>query len=317
MITQPRFARRRSKKPYVLAGVAVLVAAIMLSGAFAWSDFTQSKVNKFNGTFDADVTLHDEFDGQNKNVFVENSGTNTIYVRVRLDEFMKVGDLQFDPSANVKDTATWTTHVYNGPSIEDCGSAAAGKFHSYYTWNMSGIDRDYTPGTPGMVYTKLGPDGKVLNADTSYDPADPNSVNHHTAAATKPMLMSEYLRLAAQAYGDMSAGDQAAWDNQVKLGCWILDDTDTAANGGGWAYWSQPLLPGTATNLLLQSVTLKQDPSDDWIYRIDVKLQAVSLSDTVKWDNAASAVGYKTTAAAQELIGAFIQWAGATSTPAP
>jgi len=291
------YAGARGKKPVALAIAAALCSVAILGSAFAWTDFTQNKVNKFRGFVDADVTLHDEFDGADKDVFVENSGTSTIYVRVRLDEYMQAGDKIFSQNANVRDKTTWTAHTYGGTDIADCGNAGEGKFHHYYEWSMRGIDRDYTPGTPGMVYGTLGADGKVERSDKS-----DSDISHHTAAANTPVRMTEFIRLASQEYAGMDPADQALWDGKIMTGCWILDDSDKPENGGGWAYWSVPLKPDTATNLLLDRVTLKKDAKDDWIYRIDVKLQAVTSKDFAKWNDAASVCGYKTTAGAETLI---------------
>ena len=288
---------KRSKKPFLAGATAIVTVAAMLGGAFAWTDFTQSKTNRFNGTFEADVTLHDEFDGVNKDVFVENSGTNIIYVRVRLDEFMQAGSTVFDSNSNVRDKTTWTPHTYDGADIGNCGGADAGKYHDYYQWQMTGADRDYTPGTPGMVYDGLGADGKVSLADASG--ATPP---HHTAAAGTPVKISEFLRLQAETVSGMSSADRAEWD-KINTGCWLLDDSDTAQNGGGWAYWSVPLSPDAATNLLLDEVTNIKRPSDNWIYRIDVKLQAVTAGDFSKWDDTSSICGYRVTSGARQLIG--------------
>lgn len=286
------YARRRGKKSLVAVIALTMIIASLIGGVFAWTDFTQARTNKFHGNYDADVTLHDEFDGENKDVFVENSGTNTIYVRVRLDEFMMVGDTVFATGANVRDKTTWTPHTYDGADITNCGQADVDLFHKYYKWNMPGSAREYASGTPGMVYGTLGPDGKVNRTP---------GTGLFTLDGTPVITMTEFLRLEIQAYDSMSADDKTAWDN-VKKGCWILDDSNTAANGGGWAYWSMPLEPGAATNLLLDKVTLQTDPSDDWIYRIDVKLQAVSLSDTEKWHNTAIDIGYRLTDGARVLI---------------
>jgi len=291
--------RKTSKKPLIAALTVVLVVAILLGGAMAWTDFTQSRTNKFRGANDADVTLHDEFDGENKDVFVENSGTNTIYVRVRLDEFMQVNDHIFKmadpaPTPDVRDKTTWIPHTYAGKSIVDCGNTdTKDKFHNHYKWKISGADRKYLPGTPGMVYGTLGADGKVDENPTGGKP---------TATASAPILMSEFLALENLDYSSqMSAAQKAEWD-RIKAGLWILDDTAKAADGGGWAYWSAPLLPDTATNLLLDEVKLHKDADDDWIYRIDVKLQAVTANDFGKWNDTSSTCGYKTTPGAQKLI---------------
>ncbi|HCC35136.1 MAG TPA: hypothetical protein DEQ02_05680 [Ruminococcaceae bacterium] len=292
------YARKRGHKPLAALVAVILVTAALIGGAMAWIDFTQSRTNKFRGTYDADVTLHDEFDGLNKDVFVENSGTNPIYVRVRLDEYMQVGDKIFTmsggPEPNVRDKNTWIPHTYTGTDISDCEQTdTADKFHDYYVWSMSGMERDYTPGTPGMVYSTLGSDGMVDRTDTGGSPTP-----HHTAPMCVPMKLSQYmLLLSGELAGTLTPEEQQRL-NAAKAGCWLADDTDTAANGGAWAYWSTALEPDTATNLLLDKVTLKKDAEDDWIYRIDVKLQAVTLTDTVKWDEN----GWLSTAAAKSLF---------------
>ncbi len=301
--------QNKSKKLMSTLIASVLIISTLIGGAFAWTDFTQSRTNKFRGSTDADVTLHDEFDGENKDVFVENSGTSEIYVRVRLDEYMQIGKDVFHNGAvepDVKDKTSWIPHTYTGASINDCEQTDFGKFHSYYTWNMSGAERDYKPGTPGMVYQALGADGKV----------DMTGANH-TAAATGIVKISYYLELAEKVdAGVPFIGDeQAIWDNIKVRGCWLVDDTDTAANGGAWAYWSLPLkpavkdadgnivTPGQATNLLLDEVKrTAKEPLEDWIYRIDVKLQAVTANEFGMWNDAASTIGYKTTDAAETLI---------------
>jgi hypothetical protein len=269
------YAKTPRGRPLLIALAAAAAVAALAGGAFAWTDFTQSRTNRFRGVSEADVTLHDEFDGVSaKHVFVENSGDAAVYVRVRLDEFMQVGGESFDPGADARIKTAWTTHTYDGAAIEDCGHAENGEFHDYYVWVMSGAARDYNPGTPGMVYTRLGADGKV-------DVTGPKS----TAAAASPVKMSDFL----------------AGGINGEAGRWIVDDTDGAENGGGWAYWSVPLGKGEATNLLLESVTKTSDPDDDWIYRIDVKLQAVTSSDFAKWDGG-SETGYRLTEGAKDLI---------------
>jgi len=276
-----------------------MLAALFLSGALAYSDFTQSRINRFRGSNDADVTLHDEFDGENKDVFVENSGNSIIYVRVRLDEYMQVENHVYKmadpaPKPDVRDKTTWITHTYKGASIGDCGNTdTADKFHDFYEWKMKGAYRSYMQGTPGMVYTTLGADGKV----------DENPVGGRpTALANAPVLMSEFLALDDLDYQtQMNDAQRVEWDRIIS-GLWILDDTADASDGGGWAYWSAPLKPGTATNLLLDEVKLISAADDDWIYRIDVKLQAVTANDFGKWDDDTSLCGYKITAGAQTLI---------------
>lgn len=53
---------------------------------------------------------------------------------------------------------------------------------------------------------------------------------------------------------------------------WVYD-TD------GWAYWSQPLLPGETTSLLLDSIKLKESPEDSWYYAINAVGQFATKDD--------------------------------------
>ena len=132
-----RLLHRSGRKPIAVVIALLICAATMLGSAFAWKDFSQSYINKFRGTFDADVTLHDEFDGCTKHVFVENSGTTKpIYVRVRLDEVMIVGETVFKINTlhepDIKNPATWYPHTYNDSSlpITDCGHADYDQYHT-------------------------------------------------------------------------------------------------------------------------------------------------------------------------------------------
>ena len=284
----PVFTKKRVALLVSLLTVVCLIAAI--GTTLAWTDFSQSVVNRFRGTTDPQATLHDEYDGENKDIFVENSGNQDIYVRIRLDEYMEIGGKSFvekvggvDVTAKTKDL--WQPHLWPqtaGTDITECNCVDAGnsahKFHSYYAWTVSGAARDYNPGTPGLPYTKLDPiTGKV---DTTG--------SETTQAAAKPITMTEYLRLKALSEDPavidhglsarMSAEEIAAWTAATTTGCWILD-------ADGWAYWSVALKPDTATNLLLDEVSSTgKDIPDDWYYAIDVKMQAVTSNDLTEWN---------------------------------
>ena len=298
---------RKSRHLFFLALSALAVAAVMMGSAFAWTDFGQSRTNRFRGTVEADVTLHDEYDEEtgDKDVFVENSGQFPLYVRVRLDEYMEIGGESFVPAANVKQKNTWTPHTYGGASIEDCEQAMTPEhlFHDYYIWEMSGAQRGFAEGTPGLVYSKLGTNGRV-------DTNPPGG--KITAAASSAVTMTRYLVLKSLAESQlaidwgleavMSEEDLALWRAAATTGCWILDDTDTVENGGAWAYWSVALGPGQATNLLLDHVRRTgKEPGADWYYGIDVKLQAVTANDFNKWNDTDN----KVTSGAEKLIASW------------
>jgi len=81
------------KKKVALVTAIVVLAALLLGGAFAWIDFSQNFVNRFRGGVTPDILLHDDFEPWvNKDVYVENPGEQDMYVRVQFKEFLQIGN---------------------------------------------------------------------------------------------------------------------------------------------------------------------------------------------------------------------------------
>ena len=85
----------------------------------------------------------------------------------------------------------------------------------------------------------------------------------HTAQKTKTASV-----ISMAEYWEMTDNDRAAFSG------WVYD-TD------GWAYWSQPIAPKTATGLLLDKIEMKNEatPVDEWYYAINVVAQFVTAND--------------------------------------
>ena len=84
---------QKKKKTLAAAGAVALAAIIALGGTFAWQAISQTALNEAAATLNPGGRLHDDFDGRNKDVYVENftdDGT-AIFARVRLDEYMEIG----------------------------------------------------------------------------------------------------------------------------------------------------------------------------------------------------------------------------------
>lgn len=126
------------KKSVQMVMALVLVAAIILAGTFAWFSFTQNAINVFDGFTNPDVNLHDDFWEPNKDVYVENSGQQPLYVRVRLDEWMSINGTPLTsrqgntPFEGVDGQPNWLTHSYLSTAYDNCGEP----YHDYYDWIM-------------------------------------------------------------------------------------------------------------------------------------------------------------------------------------
>lgn len=176
-----------TKRKAAQAGaVVVLAAAILLAGTFAWSNFTQSRVNTLKELMTPDVNLHDDFEGgPNKDVYVENSGQKDIFVRVKMTEYLQTASLGslvlghaadqenlWVPHNTVHKVEEATTYDPNQCDIEASGNqvnpqwtnAAGQDFHDFYTWTLGGQEGG---NAEGQIYYKPAPEDKRAQVDAN------------------------------------------------------------------------------------------------------------------------------------------------------
>lgn len=267
MATKHTKKKMSTKKKLAAATAVVLSAALLAGGAFAFQDFTQSATNRLLTNTSGSVILHDDFDNVpdsyddygnailNKDVYVENMGEQDLVVRVRFDEEFQVGN-RLLVGASVTDKTTWDTLEFpNATTLAADGLVAGHRKQTdpilpYYEWYMTGEWKHYKPGT--------GSSGD--NVYSHLQAFDDGTEAQHTANPAPVITMATYT-----AKPDLYTGEGID-------GRWVLD-TD------GWAYWSQPLPGGKATNLLLDSVKKIGLPDDNSQYNINVVLQATSFGD--------------------------------------
>jgi hypothetical protein len=208
-----------------------------------------SELNIYNGG-----TLHDDFCGPNKDIYIENWGNNPIYVRIRLDEYMELGvgagvksgdglnnAKPLVQGTDLNNPKTWIPH---SPKMKpEIGSK---NFHEYWEWVMGG-QKYYFPVSEskrnGSYVDQLSPED-----------LGPGDVNLDGAAAVQTPLAAV-----------LTMGQWVAAGKPVG-NYWVMD-TD------GWAYWASAVEPGKATGLLLSEVNLISIPSQAYYYGINVIAQ--------------------------------------------
>lgn len=227
---------------------AVLSAALILSGTYAWYA-SENEVNKFSQKgADRYVILHDDFKGgPEKLVYVENTGTAAdVYVRIKLQEYM---DLTSWTDRDIK-PSEWLTHIPGAsPDTSSTVSPGLEPFHENFHWSMGGsawyvpsVEKNGVENNPGVDKDTPGAK-KTLTADV--------------------ILMADYKDLTAE--------------QRKQFVGWVYD-------ADGWAYWSQPLKAKTATGLLLNAVTADVSLKDnDYFYAINVIMEAVDKNDLAMW----------------------------------
>ena len=313
-------ANKLSFKHRILAaaGAVTMAAAVVITGTFAWQSISQMANNETVVPANPGARLHDDFDGRNKDVYVENftdpnDGGMPIFARIRLDEYMEIGSgaglktgdagyadkkaQSLISGADINDVTTWTTHIpANDPAF------CAKDFHTYWHWDMGGK----------TVYMP------TFNKNKDSLKADVNG----TFAGTNPADNVHYDDYHKYALGETKVGDEIydADDNKIDEGAAAVEgvnirtvqnqthtarETHTAtvvtmaqwkAMGSpvgkywvydvdGWAYWAEALKPGEATGLLLDAIELVRDPDDDCYYAINVVGQFTTRGDWGQNDN--------------------------------
>ena len=173
----------QSKRKKQLAAViaAVLVVVIAMTGTYAWRSISQTALNEAAAGSNPGGRLHDDFDGRNKDIYVENfSDTDYIFARIQLREYMETGkDAGLDKNnpardavpvmagTDINNTASWTVHT---------PGASHASFHStYWKWTMGGstvymptFNKNKDSLAADINGTFAGPDGDPATENDRY-----------------------------------------------------------------------------------------------------------------------------------------------------
>lgn len=316
------------KKIAASIGAVGMAAVIALGGTFAWQSISQQALNETMATVNPGGRLHDDFNGRNKNVYVENftkpdeDGT-TIYARVRLDEYMEIGkgagSTEGDRSGitvigtgELNDVSTWTTRL---PGENET-------FGQYWDWAMGGqgvymptfnMNKDSLKADVNGTYDGTSADddihyddyveykvGDKVTGDEIYD-ADTNDIDEEQPVEDVNINTVASQKHTAKETGTAVVITMQQWIDEYNMepGEYWVWDTD------GWAYWAQGIDAGETTGLLLDEIIHSNPPSDSWYYGINVVGQFVTADDIGFLNNTGfydTEAGSLPTAAAEVLL---------------
>ncbi|MGN0537319.1 MAG: DUF6273 domain-containing protein [Acutalibacteraceae bacterium] len=316
---------RKSKKAVSAAAALLTAAAMLLTGTFAWQSISQTALNERDGEGNPGGRLHDDFNGKNKDIYVENftdpedENSMPIFARVRLDEYMETGigagkhdDPDFDianitvitTGADFNDKSTWLTHIPG--HIEDTViNQAHTALHDYWEWEMGG-QTVYMP-TFNKVNKVSGSEEQsiidmLLAADINgtYEGTDGDRT-----AGTKYDDYVEYEvgdeKTDIAYYKDSINKEEThiAKETQnatvITMKEWLQLPTESQIGNywvydvDGWAYWAKSIEPGETTGLLLNGIELKRQPDTEWYYAINAVGQFATAGD---WGDKTEGTGF-------------------------
>ena len=290
-----------NKKKVATSATAIgLAGLLLLGGSFAWQSISQTALNEASDVINPGGRLHDDFNGENKDVYVENFANENIYARIRLDEYFKIIQNKGTPAEKIDEIAgtmdtdtgeitSWATHYFDSANATD----------EYWEW-LTGGSTIYMPtfnknkdslladingtynGNDGVVTDEADDDryedyveyadGDAVTADAEYD-ADSNDIDDGNVET----VSEEHIATSTL---DATLMSMQEWiDAGSQPGEYWVYDTD------GWVYWAQAIEPDTATGLLLDGIGLTQVMDDSWYYAINVVAQFITADDLGKADN--------------------------------
>ena len=301
----------KKRKRFFTATALVTAAAVVLTGTYAWQSISQTALNEVAQLMNPGGRLHDDFNGKTKSVYVENftdsqNGGVPIFARIRLDEYMEIGSeagknkdavhrdaKPLISTASIHDYSTWKTYV------PDDGTDTGDVFQSYWQWKMGGRtvymptfnkNKDSLLADVNGTYAGIdgNPDtdddryldyvaytaGATKTGNEIYD-ADANNVDEGTGAIVPDNItIVENQTHRAKETEDAAVISMAKWKEMGSpLGNYWVYDCD------GWAYFANPILPGTATGPLLKEIEMVKEPTENWYYAIHVTAQFASRGD--------------------------------------
>ena len=292
----------KRKKQVSAVVAAVLVVVIALTGTYAWRSISQTALNEAASGGNPGGRLHDDFNGSNKDIYVENFGDIPIFARIQLREYMETGKdagiNKDDPNrdattvlagTDINDISTWTVHTL--------GDSHA-SFHSeYWKWTLGGetvfmptFNKNKDSLAADINGTFAGPDGDPATDNDRYGDyvnytlgeqktgsavydADADEEDEGEAAVEGVDIETREETHAAKATQNATVLSMAEWKAQgAPRGKYWVYDTD------GWAYWAEAIQPGEATGMLLDGIELQKNLTD-WYYAIKVTAQFATADD--------------------------------------
>ncbi len=247
-----------AKNKKLIASVAAVAtsAALLLGGTLAWQSTNQTALNEASDVINPGGRLHDDFDGENKDVYVENFADENIYARIRLEEYFEiitnygkegaekshklVGDKTIDEETGEVD---YTYKLFTGYANMQDGVVSAASHTdensdettSYWSWQTGGstvymptfnLNKDSLLADVNGIYEE----GNVGTISNRFDPDDPQYTEY-----------TDYAELGVghkETANELYDGDANDIDEFTDGGNGNVELADIIANGENSAYYA-------------------------------------------------------------------------------
>ena len=182
------------KKSKLLTTAVALgtAAALALGGTFAWQSINQTALNEASDIVNPGGRLHDDFDGTNKDIYVENFADEPIYARIQLGEYFGivmnygtgaetkldlVGEGDMDSESHKVTVTKYETFNF-ADRVDESGVVSAAKDaegNSYWNWTTGGS-------TVYMPTFNLNKDSLVADINGIYEEGNIGTISNRNGA---------------------------------------------------------------------------------------------------------------------------------------
>ena len=225
-----------ANKKRIATSVAAVAtaAALLLGGTFAWQSVNQTALNEASDVINPGGRLHDDFNGSNKDVYVENFAEEPIYARIQLSEYFEIianhGVEGVESSTTILGNKAESTDGEGNPVVE----------YTYETFtNYESLDGTTLAAGVAGTYDSNAEEGETGYAWWSWETGG-STVYMPTFNMNKDSLQADINGTYVDAVGGISDRDGDQYENYVEyedgdsvFGTEIYDaDANNVEDGG-------------------------------------------------------------------------------------
>ncbi|MCL2392002.1 MAG: hypothetical protein FWC66_05260 [Oscillospiraceae bacterium] len=283
--------RYRHRKIVVAIATAMIIIAT-LTGTLASGTNQTPPDGNFGGRLRSDAS------GTDQRIYAENFDAGEVFLRIKLLEYMEIGDEPLILGSDINDVMTWTPFVHGAPSgtnsarFRDYVSLGFGGDMDYFmpTFNRNRLSdaTDFTgPTSFAFAHDSVQVDVDMGTADHRvFDPQFASSASgeftswisgqtaigtlHTSSGTTANYIHTAKTPVRSERGGVMTRSEWETLSAEDRVGnFWV-------ATPDGWAYWANALAENDATSLFLRTVQMnmcalvahRSDENILWYYSI-------------------------------------------------
>lgn len=320
------FSRVTLKKRYIIPVLLVVILSLRTTGTFTWTSIDQRVINETRHEGAPGGRLHDDFEGLdhimsrgrgrgrvNKDIYVENYSSRNILARVRLSEYLEIGEgagtegplNQASPpsdagldSATLSDKSSWAIVRPDGNLSDGTTPSTLRNYVGLYLGDDNSRPKIFMPtfnrNNQNQESNTTGQGLELLTGtfNTNLGIAMPGTHDQWTLGQTHTSTLRSWNEVSNTEVltPNVTHTAQETVESEnggyMTMSQWIAADRPTGNfwvhDTDGWIYWANWLPKATATSLLLDALDIKFDTENTY-YGMHAEAELATVEDLDNW----------------------------------